>query len=306
MKIIFMGTPDFAVSILDAVSSEFTVSAVFTQPDKPQGRKMMLTAPPVKVRAQKLGITVYQPETLKNEAILDILKEHNPDAIVVAAYGKILPSYILDYPKHGCINVHASLLPSYRGAAPIQRSIMDGCIFTGVTTMLMEKGLDTGDMIEKKEVIITDRDDFESLHNKLAFEGASLIVSTLKRLEIGNVVFEKQDDSLATYAAKIENDDCVLDFNKSAREVFNKIRALSPAPLAQCVFKDKKIKIISAFPTDGYGIPGEIISVNKDSITVACREGALEITQIKPEGKKNMSVRDCINGRMFISGESFH
>lgn len=303
MKIIFMGTPDFASSILTSLASSFDVCAVFTQPDKPQGRKMVLTPPPVKNKALELGIPVYQPETLKNEAILPLLNEYAPDAIVVAAYGKILPSYILDYPHYGCINVHASLLPMYRGAAPIQRSIIDGCNKTGVTTMLMEKGLDTGDMLEKAEVVIEDGDNFETVHDKLAKEGSALIISTLNGIFEAKITPVKQDDSLATYAAKIENADCEINFSKSARCIFNQIRGLSPVPLAQCTHGEKKLKIISARIANGSGTPGEIINISKDSITVACQEGAIEILVVKPEGKKVMSVKDCLNGRMFSLGE---
>ena len=303
MKIIFMGTPDFASSILTSLASSFDVCAVFTQPDKPQGRKMVLTPPPVKTKAIELNIPVYQPETLKNEAILPLLNKYDPDAIVVAAYGKILPSYILDYPKYGCINVHASLLPMYRGAAPIQRSIIDGCDKTGVTTMLMETGLDIGDMLEKAEVVIEESDNFETVHDKLANEGATLIISTLNGIFDGKITPVKQDDSLATYAAKIENADCEIDFSKSARSVFNQIRGLSPVPLAQCIHGEKKLKIISSRVTNGSGTPGEIINISKDSITVACQEDAIEILVVKPEGKKVMSVKDCLNGRMFSLGE---
>ena len=307
MKVIFMGTPDFAAGILKELCNNFSVSAVFTQPDKPQGRKMTLTAPPVKVLAESLNIPVYQPLTLKDNSILPILKEYSPDVIVVAAYGKILPSYVLEYPKYGCINVHASLLPKYRGAAPIQRAIMDGEKVSGVTTMYMAEGLDTGDMLEWESVEITDDDNFETLHDKLCESGKRLIVSTLNGLFLGTIIPTVQNDSLSTYAAKIENTDCVIDFSETARCVFNKIRGLSPIPLATCKKNGKSFKIIEAkiSNTEKTGSPGEVLSTDGGVITVSCIGGAIDIYRLQPEGKKKMSSADFINGRGVAVGEIF-
>ena len=227
-----MGTPDIAMECLAALyDAGEEIVAVVTQPDKPKGRGYILTPPPVKVYAMERNIPVYQPATLRDEAFAELLSEINPDLIAVVAYGKILPKSVLDYPKYGCINVHASLLPKYRGAAPIQRVIIDGETVTGVTTMYMAEGLDTGDMILKSYVNIEEDDNFETLHDKLASSGAKTLVDTVNAIKNGEMIREKQDDSLANYAAKIEKSDCKIDFSVSAREVHNRIRGLSPIPL---------------------------------------------------------------------------
>ena len=305
MKILFMGTPDFAVFSLKAlIAAGHEICGVVTQPDKPKGRGYVLTPPPVKVVAEQAGIPVYQPQTLRDEAFADLLSTLDPEICVVVAYGKILPLNVLEYPKFGCVNVHGSLLPEYRGAAPMQRAIIDGKKVTGVTTMYMAEGLDTGDMLLKSEVEITPDDNFETLHDKLANDGAKLAVSTIKLIEAGIIVPQKQDDSLATYASKIENVDCIIDFNKKSTDIVNQIRALSPVPLAQCSFHGKSIKLVSAIAASGKGRSGEIIALNKDSVVVACGEDtAIAITELKPEGKKSMSAKDCINGRMFSIGD---
>ena len=306
MKILFMGTPDFAVNSFTALCREFSVVGVITQPDKPKGRGYTLTPPPVKVEAEKLGIPVYQPETLKDGAIKELLDELSPDLIAVVAYGKILPSYVLDYPKYGCINLHGSLLPKYRGAAPMQRAIIDGEKVTGVTTMYMAKGLDTGDMLEKATVEIGENDNFEYIHDRLASVGAELLVSTVKKLEKCEIVPEKQDDTLSTYAAKIEKTDCLIDFSRSAQEIHDQVRGLSPIPLSFAYLNGKMLKIRSSLIIEkhgDFGKAGEIISADSKGIAVACGDGKLLITEVVPEGKKPMSAASFVNGRGVAVGD---
>ncbi len=301
-----MGTPDFAVNSFSALCREFTVVGAITQPDKPKGRGYTLTPPPVKVAAESLGIPVYQPETLKDGAISDLLSELSPDLIAVVAYGKILPSYILDYPKYGCINLHGSLLPKYRGAAPMQRAIIDGEAVTGVTTMYMEKGLDTGDMLEKVTVEIGENDNFEDIHDRLASVGADLLVSTVRKLEKGEIVPEKQDESLSTYAQKIEKTDCVIDFSKGAKEIHDQIRGLSPIPLAFAYLNGKMLKIKASriVEKDGlYGKNGEVVALGSNGITVSCGKGKIIITEVIPEGKKAMAASAFVNGRGISLGD---
>lgn len=307
MKILFMGTPDFALFSLRAlVESGENVIGVVTQPDKPKGRGYTLTPPPVKVYALERGIPVYQPATLRGDDFAHLLSEIDPELIVVAAFGKILPANVLDYPKHGCVNVHGSLLPEYRGAAPMQRAIMEGKKVTGVTTMMMDVGLDTGDMLLRGEVEITPTDNFETVHDKLGACGAEVLLETLKRLKDGTLVRIPQDGSLATYAAKIEKADCRLDFSLPAEVLHDKIRGLSPFPLAYTNTPDGKLlkvteaRVSAAAPT---GVPGEVISLSGGAVTVCCGTGALDLLSLLPEGKKRMSAADFINGRKLSVGD---
>lgn len=308
MRILFMGTPDIARDCLSALcNAGRDVVAVVTQPDKPKGRGYVLTPPPVKVYATEKNIPVYQPQTLRDEAFADLLAEINPDLIAVVAYGKILPQNVLDYPKYGCINVHASLLPKYRGAAPIQRVIIDGESVTGVTTMYMAQGLDTGDMMLKSEVEITLDDNFETLHDKLAMAGAKTLVETVDAIERGTAPRIPQDDSLANYAAKIEKSDCELDFSKSAMEVHNRIRGLSPIPLSFTHTPDGKLlKVISAKLGDknvsGNETCGKVISFD-GGIEVACGNGSVIFTCVVPEGKGRMAAADFVRGRKIALGD---
>lgn len=305
MRVLFMGTPDFAIPTLRALTSAHEVVCVVSQPDKPKGRGMQLHPTPVKAAAMELGIEVRQPVTLKDGAFLPDLEELRPDAIVVVAYGKILPEYLLNFPKYGCINVHGSLLPAYRGAAPMQRAIMDGNRVTGITTMQMAKGLDTGDMLEAAEVEIAENDNFETIHDKLAAVGADLILSTLAGLEAGTVTPIKQDDSLATYAAKIEKSDCVLDFTRTAQELHDQIRGLSPIPLAFTKLNGKLLKIVaSRVPGEVTAkAPGTVLSTDKGVIAVATGDGVLHITEVLPEGKGRMSAAAFVNGKKIAMGD---
>ena len=305
MRILFMGTPDFALFSLRAlVEAGETVIGVVTQPDKPKGRGYTLTPPPVKMYAEERGLPVYQPKTLRNEEFAALLAELDPEVIVVVAFGKILPANVLEYPKYGCINVHGSLLPAYRGAAPMQRAIIDGCAETGITTMMMADGIDTGDMLLKKTVAIDVHDNFETVHDKLGECGAALLLETLDALKKGTVMRIPQDDSLATHAAKIEKEDCVLDFSKTAKEVHDRIRGLSPIPLSFTHTPDgKMLKVIASDLGAGQGKPGEVISLDNGRITVACGEGAVALLTVLPEGKKRMSAADFINGRKISVGD---
>ena len=302
MRILFMGTPDFATVSLAALlaQSDFSVAGVLTQPDKPKGRHMTLTPPPVKVMAEENGIPVWQPEILKDGAIADLLENLQPDAIAVVAYGKLLPEYVLNYPKFGCINVHGSLLPAYRGAAPMQRAIMAGEKTVGVTTMKMAKGMDTGDMYLKAEMPLTLADNFETVHDGLADMGAQLLVHTLRGVQEGTLKAHKQDETKATHASKIEKADCLLDFDRPARSVHFHANALIPVPLPFAYLNGKMIKFtsLSLEKQEGvFGKPGQVISLENDQITVACKEGTVVIKGVLPEGKKSMTSSDFIRGR---------
>ena len=302
-----MGTPDFALFSLKAlVEAKRNIVGVLTQPDKPKGRGYELLPPPVKIFAKAQGLPVYQPNTLRDEAFAELLAKIDPNLIVVVAYGKILPQNVLDYPKYGCINVHGSLLPEYRGAAPMQRAIIDGKTITGITTMKMEAGLDTGEMYEQATLAIGPEDNFEVVHDRLGALGAKLLLSTIEKLENGNLVGTPQDDTKATYAKKIEKEDCRLDFSHSAKELHDLIRGLSPIPLAVTTLPDGKLlKIVSATVSGSprSGDPGEILSLDGGKITVACRDGALDLLTMIPEGKKKMSANDLINGRRVKVGD---
>jgi methionyl-tRNA formyltransferase len=307
MKILFMGTPDFALFSLKALyEAGHGIVGVVTQPDKPKGRGYTLTPPPVKVFALEKNIPVYQPNTLRGEEFKATLRELDPEIIVVVAYGKLLPKNVLDYPKYGCINVHGSLLPEYRGAAPMQKAIIDGKSVTGITTMYMAEGLDTGDMLLKDTVDILENDNFEDIHDKLGACGAALIVKTLEGLKSGSIVAEPQDHSKATHTSKITKEDCVIDFEKDARVLHNLIRGLSPIPLSFTHTPDgKMLKVVAAeiVREDGaHGKPGEVISTD-DGICVACGKGILRILKVLPEGKPRMSASDFVRGRKVSVGD---
>ncbi len=305
MRILFMGTPDFGIPTLNALCDRFEVVGVVSQPDKPKGRGMQLQPTPIKRVALEKGLPIWQPETLKDGAFLPILEETRPDAIVVVAYGKILPEYILNYPRFGCINIHGSLLPAYRGAAPMQRAIMEGNALTGITTMLMAKGLDTGDMLEVAEVAIGEDDNFEVIHDRLAEAGAILICSTLSGLEAGSITPVPQNHDLATYAAKIEKTDCLIDFTRSARAIHDQVRGLSPVPLAFTKLNGKLLKIaatcLPGIATDK--APGTVLSVDRGVIAVATGDGVLHIIQVLPEGKGRMSAAAFVNGKKIAAGD---
>ena len=299
MKIVFMGTPDFSVNALEnIVKAGHDVVGVITQPDKPKGRGGKMQYTPVEEKALELGLDVYQPQRVKETEFIEKLKEMNPDAIVVIAFGQILPKAILDMPKYGCINVHASLLPKYRGAAPIQWSVIDGEKETGVTTMYMNEGLDTGDIIDKVVVPIDKKETGGSLFDKLAIEGGKLILKTLIELENGTAVRTPQDDSKSNYAGMINKQLGKIDFNKSANEIERLIRGLNPWPSAYTKMDGKTLKIWDADVDDSENdsAPGTITEVGKDFIRVATGKGSLKILELQLEGKKRMKTRDFLNG----------
>lgn len=303
MNIVFMGTPDFAVpSLQKLIDSDNTVSAVFTQPDKPVGRKHVLTAPPVKELALKYGIPVYQPASLKSDEVYSILKELAPELIVVVAYGKILPKRILDLPKNGCINVHGSLLPKYRGAAPIQWCVINGEKVTGVTTMFMSEGLDTGDILLKKETEIGENETAAELFDRLAPMGAELLIDTIENLK--NITPIKQEDALSNYAPIIDKRICPIDWSKSAQAVHNQVRGLAGWPVAVTYIDGKKVKIhsgkISGETNRNFG---EVCDNNK-CIKVACGDGlSYEITSLQFDGKKRMDTASFLLGNKIMIGQ---
>lgn len=307
MKILFMGTPDFALFSLKAlVDAGEEVVGVVTQPDKPKGRGYTLTPPPVKVYALEKEIPVYQPSTLKGEEFASLLDTISPDIIVVVAYGKILPENVINYPKHGCINVHGSLLPKYRGAAPMQRAIIDGEAVTGITTMYMDVGLDTGDMLDTVEVPINVDDNFEDIHDRLGKAGAELLLVTIDKIKRGMQTRTPQNDEESTYAAKIEKADCLIDFSRPTLEIHNLIRGLSPIPLAITHTPDGKIlKVVKSriISTGGKkGEPGVVLSLAGE-IIVATGDGELALCTVLPEGKGRMSAADYIRGRKISIGD---
>ncbi len=303
MRAVFMGTPDFAVAALDAIASAgHDIVAVYTQPDKAKGRSGKLQPPPVKVKAEELGIPVFQPEKLREEENVTALRQLAPEIIIVAAYGQILPESILSIPPLGCINIHASLLPKYRGAAPIERCILDGEEKTGVTTMYMAKGLDTGDMIEQTETEILPSDTGESLTERLAEMGGRLILSTMEKLADGTAVRTPQKDEDSTYAKMLDKAMGELDFTKPAAVLERSVRALIPWPCAYTLVDGKHVKIYGAEVTEQSGTPGEILEVTKKFFTVACGEGALRIRKLQPEGKKPMDTAAFLNGKKLEVG----
>ena len=305
MRILFMGTPDFAAANLKAIyESGADIVGVVTTPDKPRGRGMVLTPSPVKSYALEKNLNVYQPLTLKDGAFLDTLNELKPELIIVVAYGKILPSYVLDYPKYACINAHASILPRYRGAAPIQRAIIDGEDETGVSIMKMDIGLDTGDVILINKVSIEKDDNFEDVHDKLVVAASEGLIEAIKRFENGTVSYTKQGDDF-TYAEKITKQDCLIDFDKDAVEAHNQIRGLSPIPLAFTKMSDGKILKVTkshTSPVDFSGKPHEVVSLD-GGIFVKCKTGTVVLDEVIPEGKGKMSAASFINGRKIALGD---
>ncbi|MEE0857852.1 MAG: methionyl-tRNA formyltransferase [Acutalibacteraceae bacterium] len=295
MNVVYMGTPEFAVLPLEAIiNAGHTVTGVFTQPDKPKGRGYVLTPPPVKECALKYNIPVFQPKSMKDGEALGILKELNPDIIVVVAFGKLLPKDILDLPEYGCVNVHASLLPKYRGAGPIQWCVLNGEAETGVTTMKMAEGLDTGDMLLKASTKIGENETAGELHDRLSQLGASLIVDTITALENNEVTPQKQDDSLSNYAPMLTKDLCKIDWSKSANEIHNQVRGLNPWPIAVASVNGKRVKIYSTTISDKAGEAGKVVC--EKPLTVACGNGSLVINELQPEGKKRMNSQDFVRG----------
>ena len=291
MRVIFMGTPDFAVPSLEALLTKHEVVLVVTQPDKPKGRGKKMVPTPVKACALEHGIPVLQPEKVKEPEFVEQLRSYEPDLIAVTAFGQILSEPILEMPKYGCINVHGSLLPKYRGAAPMQWSIIDGEKVTGITTMYMAKGLDSGDMLLKAEVEITDEDTFATIHDKMAVTGANLLLDTLDQLEAGTLERIPQDHDAATYAPMITKETGHIDWSKNRQDIINLIRGLNPVPAAYTIYEEEVLKIFGAALSDvqaDSAANGEIVAVVKKGFVVKCGDGCLLITEVQARGGKRM------------------
>lgn len=299
MKIVFMGTPDFAVPSLEALIEKYGVEAVFTQPDRPKGRGKKMAFSAVKEVAVKHNIKVFQPEKLKDDRVaIEYLKELKPDFIIVVAFGQILTKEVLDIPKYGCINLHASLLPMYRGAAPLNWVIINGEKKSGNTTMLMDVGLDTGDMLLKDEVEITENMTAGELHDILTVRGGNLLIETIEGLVNETIIPEKQEGETC-YAKMLSKDTGKISWDKSAKEIHNLIRGLNPWPIAHTTYKDENMKIYESevLNENSNKEPGTILSVNKNGMKVSCNEGSLLIKKIQFPGGKPLTVEQYINGK---------
>ncbi len=306
MRIVFMGTPDFSVPCLEKLIEEnYDVAGVVTQPDRPKGRKREMTPPPVKIAAQKHGIEVFQPEKIKDADAVSRVLAWQPDLIVTAAYGQVIPSAILDAPRYGCINVHASLLPKYRGGAPIHRAIIEGEAETGITIMYMVEKLDAGDILTQEKVRIEETDTVGTLHDKLSRVGADLLIRTIPPLVRGELTPIPQNEEESTFAPNIRREDEKINWNRSATEIYNQIRGLNPWPVAFTSWQGKVLKIWEAelTPSDvlanlsvSGSKPGEILSVSEEGIIVKTGEGAITLKELQPEGKRRMTVSDFVRG----------
>ena len=295
-RVVFMGTPEFSVPVLEMLIENTNVVLVVTQPDKEVGRHHELKATPVKECALKHNIEVYQPIKIRNE--YEHILEMNPDIIITCAYGQIIPSILLDTPKYKAINVHASLLPKLRGGSPLHKCIIDGYKETGVTIMYMAPGMDDGDIITQRSVEIKDTDNVGIIHDKLSIMGRDLLLETLPNIFSGNITRTKQDPNEVTYAYNIKREEEKIDFNKTAREVFNQIRGMYPFPLAYTTLNGEVIKICEVrIGNSSKGKPGEIIETSKDGISVMCKDKNIIIIRLKPSGKKEMTAKDYLNGK---------
>ena len=301
MKVIFMGTPDFAVPTLEALDKEHDVSLVITQGDKPRGRGKKMMPTPVKAKALELGLEVYQPEDINTEESIEKIREINPDIIVVVAYGQILKEEILNLPKYKCVNVHASLLPKYRGAAPLNWVVIDGEEKTGVTIMEMSKGLDAGDMLSKCELLIDEDMTAGQVHDSLMYDGSELLIKTLKSIEDGSVKKEAQDHEKSTYAPMMDKKLGQIDWSKSARDIKNLVRGTFPWPSAYFKYEGKNVKVLEADVAErsNDGEVGRVVSVSSDGIVINAGEGAVVLKTIQFPGKKAVSVEDYLRGNEF-------
>ncbi|MZG53215.1 MAG: methionyl-tRNA formyltransferase [Nitrospinae bacterium] len=306
MKIVFMGTPEFALATLKKIhSSSHSILSVVTQPDRPKGRGQKQVASPIKIFAVEKNIPVLQPETVNTEEFIDCLLKSRPDFIIVVAFGQILGEAFLKIPKQFCINLHSSLLPKYRGAAPINRAILNGDTVSGVTTMIMDKGMDTGDILLTKEIPVELNDDAKSLHDKLAEQGAELVLETLSRLEKNDLLPVPQNSDLASYAPKLKKEESLVDWERDAKSIFNKIRGLTPWPGTHTLYNGKRLgilkgEVLSGDPADR---PGYVERITDSGIEVGTGEKRLKITELKPEGKKSMSVKSFLSGYKINRGD---
>lgn len=305
MKVVYMGTPDFAVGALEAIlAAGHEVTAVVTQPDKPKGRSGQLAPCPVKECALSHGLNVFQPERIRRPEAVEILKQYPADIYVVAAFGQILSAEILHLPKYGCVNIHASLLPKYRGAAPIQWAVINGEKKSGVTIMQMDEGIDTGDILLQQEVELAADETGGSLFDRLAATGAELIVKALREIGDGTIKPIPQDEEKATHVGMLRKEDGRIDWKRPAEEIERLIRGLTPWPSAYSVLDGKLIKLYAAEVTKEQGEAGEILAVTKDGFTVGCGEGALRIRELQLEGKKRMKAEDFLRGFRLEAGQS--
>jgi len=305
-KIVFMGTPEFAVPSLEIlIMHNYQIAGVVTQPDRPRGRGRIPALTPIKALAEKYNLPVNQPERMRDREVTDYFRDLAPDLVVVVAFGQILPREILEIPKMGCINVHPSLLPKYRGAAPMNWTIIRGEVKTGVTIMLMDEGLDTGDILSREETVIDPEETFGKLHDRLANMGAVLLLKTVEMIVNGVVTRTSQDDFLATYAPRLKKEDGLINWNKDVSQVVNLIRGLSPVPCAYTFYKGKMLKIFSAKGKTSYnvGTPGGIGSETDLGLPVAAKNGYVYLREIQMENKKRMSVHDFLRGFRMTPGD---
>lgn len=310
IRIVFMGTPDFATSALSALyDAGMNIVGVFTKPDVAAGRGMKARYSDVKKYALEKGLAVFQPETFKDNACLSLLEELRPDMIIVAAYGKLLPPYVIDFPKYGCINIHGSILPKYRGAAPIQRAVLNGDSETGVTIMKMNYGMDTGDILKTATVEIREIDNTGDIFDRLAEISKPLIVKAVEEIVDGTLTPVPQNESEATHADKIRPEDEVIDWTKPCREVHNRIRGLSPFPGAKTTLGTSLVKIYASSVVDFKALDGakcgEVVECRKSSLFVKCGDGCIALHTLKPEGAKLLTSTDMINGRKVKLGDIF-
>lgn len=297
MRVVFMGTPDIAATCLKQILADgFDVVGVYTQPDRPKGRGMKLTASPVKEVALSANIPVYQPENFREEETVQQLRDLKPDICAVVAYGRILPQKVLDVPGLGCINIHASLLPKYRGSAPYQWAVLNGEKETGVTAMYLCREMDAGDMIDKVATPIDENETAGELLDRLALLGAELLSKTLTRFTQGQVSGEKQDPEQVSYAPMLDKQLCPIDWNKTARQVHDQVRGLQPWPVATMQLQGKNFKVHETRVVSGSGTPGQILGLSKTGLTIACGQGAVEILTLQAEGGKRMRAPDYFRG----------
>ena len=297
MRVVFMGTPDIAATCLKKIIADgFDVVAVYTQPDRPKGRGMKMVYSPVKELALQHDLPVFQPESFKDDTAVEQLRQLQPDVVAVVAYGRILPQRVLDIATKGCVNIHASILPQYRGSAPYQWAVLDGCTETGVTAQFMSRGVDEGDIIDVAKTAIDENETAGQLLDRLAVLGADLLSSVLGRFAEGDVVGVPQDGSQATFAPMLDKSICPIDWNKTARQIHNQVRGLHPWPVATMEMKGQRFKVHETRVLDRSGEAGQILELTKTGLVIACGEGAVEIRQLQAEGGKRMAAPDYFRG----------
>ena len=297
MRVVFMGTPDIAATCLKQILADgFDVVGVYTQPDRPKGRGMKLTASPVKETALAAGIPVFQPESFREEEAVETLRQLRPDICAVVAYGRILPQKVLDVPKLGCINIHASILPRYRGSAPYQWAVLDGLKETGVTAMYLQREMDAGDIIDVSKTPIGENETAGELLDRLAVLGAALLSKTLTKFSQGPVEGVKQDESQVSFAPMLDKSMCPIDWNKTAQQVHDHVRGLQPWPVATMELKGQLFKVHETRVVSGSGTPGQVLGLTKTGLVIACGEGAVEIRSLQAQGGKRMNAPDYFRG----------